>query len=56
MVAPYDVAIKDALGEAGEEVALMLVAGETFEEVVLEAWTGDRNGERYIWWTPNQPF
>ncbi|CAL1153003.1 unnamed protein product [Cladocopium goreaui] len=40
VVALYDVPIKDALGEAveGEEVALMLVAGETFEEVVLEAW------------------
>ena len=42
VVALYDVPIKDALGEAveGEEVALMLVAGETFEEVVLEAWYG----------------
>ena len=65
VVALYDVPIKDALGEAveGEEVALILVAGETFEEVVLEAWygpvwiwrlwidgdrDGDRNGERYI--------
>ena len=39
VVAPYDVPIKDALGEVvGEEVALMLVAAETFEEVVLEAW------------------
>lgn len=37
VVAPYDVPIKDALGEVvGEEMALMLVAAETFEEVVLE--------------------
>ena len=43
--AAYNVAIKDALGTAGA-VAVTVVLGESFEEVVLETGTSKVNKEK----------